>query len=99
MRATRYAIAVIGALTLFVGTSAAASDPLTTGTNATLLQAHAELALQAGPPSDLPGPVPDFVGTILDTIGQFLNGVLDGALGPAVSDEAGNAAVLGSTEG
>ncbi|MFB6156731.1 MAG: hypothetical protein ABEJ34_02685 [Haloferacaceae archaeon] len=44
----------------------------------------------AGPPADLPGPVPDFVTEILDTIRSFLSGGGDGSPGPAVSDVAGN---------
>ncbi|ELZ78495.1 hypothetical protein KU306_15215 [Haloferax larsenii] len=39
-----------------------------------------------GPPSELPGPVPDFVSDIHSAITDFLNGMLDGALGPVVSD-------------
>lgn len=41
--------------------------------------------LAAGPPSDLPGPVPDFVGDILGTVRSFLDGGVD-QLGKAVSD-------------
>lgn len=44
----------------------------------------------AGPPSDLPGPVPAFVEDILGSIQQFIDGTLDGDLGSQVSDIAGN---------
>lgn len=40
----------------------------------------------AGPPGDLPGPVPDFVSTIHNLITQFIDGTLDGSLGSAISD-------------
>lgn len=39
----------------------------------------------AGPPSDLPGPVPDFVGDVLGSVRSFLDGSIDD-LGKAVSD-------------
>lgn len=39
---------------------------------------------QAGPPSDLPGPVPEFVGDVLGAIRSFLDGSID-RLGEAVS--------------
>jgi hypothetical protein len=39
----------------------------------------------AGPPADLPGPVPDFVGDVLGTVRSFLDGSIDN-LGEAVSD-------------
>ncbi len=42
----------------------------------------------AGPPSDLPGPVPEFVGDLLDTIRGSASGAA-GGLGDAVSDLAG----------
>ncbi|MFB6218652.1 MAG: hypothetical protein ABEH77_05650 [Halobacteriaceae archaeon] len=38
----------------------------------------------AGPPADLPAPVPDFVGGILDAVRSFLDGSVDN-LGEAVS--------------
>lgn len=38
----------------------------------------------AGPPSDLPDPVPDFVEDILGSISDFLSGIL-GAVGDAIS--------------
>ena len=39
-----------------------------------------------GPPSDMPGPVPDFVGEIHDLINQHIDGAIDGVLGDHVSD-------------
>ncbi|OYR77111.1 hypothetical protein DJ77_06555 [Halorubrum ezzemoulense] len=45
----------------------------------------------AGPPSDLPDQVPDFVGGILDSVNEFLGGGVDD-LGETVSDIAGNGA-------
>lgn len=44
----------------------------------------------AGPPSDLPGPVPDFVGEILGSIQEFIDDVLEGDLGGTVSETAGS---------
>lgn len=41
-----------------------------------------------GPPGGLPDPVPDFVGDILDAITKFLQGVLGGNPGEAVSGAA-----------
>lgn len=43
----------------------------------------------AGPPGDLPGPVPDFVSTIHDLVSQFIDGTLDGSLGDVISDRLG----------
>lgn len=45
----------------------------------------------AGPPSDLPDQVPDFVGGILDSVNGFLSGGVDD-LGETVSEIAGTAA-------
>ena len=46
--------------------------------------------LAAGPPADLPGPVPDFVGAIHESIRAFVDGSLD-SLGGAVSETASGA--------
>ena len=43
----------------------------------------------AGPPSDLPDQVPEFVGDILNNVNDFLSGGVDN-LGESVSDVAGN---------
>ncbi|MFB6269615.1 MAG: hypothetical protein ABEH83_06710 [Halobacterium sp.] len=40
---------------------------------------------QAGPPTDLPAPVPDSVGDVLGSVRSFLDGAVDD-LGKAVSD-------------
>ncbi|CQH54671.1 uncharacterized protein HHUB_2113 [Halobacterium hubeiense] len=40
---------------------------------------------QAGPPTDLPAPVPDFVGEILGSVRSFLDGGVE-KLGSTVSD-------------
>lgn len=45
----------------------------------------ASSAGDAGPPEEMPGPVPDHVTQIHDTIRQFLNGGIDGSLGKAIS--------------
>lgn len=44
----------------------------------------AGMALQAGPPSDLPAAVPDFVGSILDEVGSSAGEATDG-LGETIS--------------
>ena len=44
----------------------------------------ARMALQAGPPTDLPAQVPDFVGNILGEIGSSAGEARDG-LGEAIS--------------
>ena len=51
----------------------------------------------AGPPSDLPNPVPDFVGEILSSIGESLSDGIDD-LGKTVSDIAGNGTDEGPVE-
>jgi hypothetical protein len=45
----------------------------------------AQMFAQAGPPADLPGPVPDFVGDILGTIGAAAGDAM-GGVGERVSD-------------
>lgn len=75
MTLARSAVAALVVLALFVGAGAAAPSGV-----------HEQA--DAGPPSDLPGPVPDFVGDVLNTVQQFLDGALE-ILGPAVSDDAG----------
>lgn len=56
------------------------ADPLTM---ATLANDAAQVVLQAGPPSDLPAQVPDFVNQILDTV-RTSGG--EGGLGEVISD-------------
>jgi len=76
MKPTRIVVAALAvlALTLGAGTAAAAPD------DAPSENAPAE----AGPPGDLPGPVPDFVGDVHETIAGFLDGTVEN-LGKAVS--------------
>lgn len=51
--------------------------------------ADAQTDGQAGPPSDLPGPVPDFVGDIHDLVTDHIEGLLPGSeLGDGVSENA-----------
>lgn len=57
------------------------TDPLTMAQFAT---DTAQIALQAGPPADLPGAVPDFVGNILGEIGSMA-GAESGGLGETIS--------------
>lgn len=64
-------LAVLAASALLVGAVGAVS-------------AQPDETNDAGPPDDLPEPVPDFVGEILGAIGEFLSGVLS-ALGSVVS--------------
>lgn len=45
---------------------------------------------RAGPVTDLPEPVPDFVEDLLGSIKKFVDGTLDNDLGDRVSDLAGN---------
>lgn len=61
-------------------------------------QSGADGAGDAGPPDELPGPVPDFVSDIHGLIQQFIDGTLD-SLGPNVSDAAGNGDSGESTDG
>jgi hypothetical protein len=51
----------------------------------------------AGPPSDLPDQVPDFVGSMLDSENERLGGGVDD-LGEAVSEVAGNGAGEGDAD-
>lgn len=56
------------------------ADPLTI---ATMAQETTKTVLQAGPPADLPAPVPDFVGQLLEKI-QSAAG--EGGLGEMISE-------------
>lgn len=82
MKLARIALVPMLVIALFAGTGMAAQTQTATDSPAQ--------AGQAGPPSDLPGPVPDFVEDILSSINDFLSGALDGDLGSVVSDIAGN---------
>lgn len=78
MKLTRIVVAALAvlALTLSAGAVAGAPDDAQAAENA---------PGEAGPPSDLPGLVPDFVGDIHEAIGGFLDGTVEN-LGKAVSD-------------
>lgn len=88
MNVRTIATVALAALLLFAGAAAATpgngADGTTTGADAG--------DGDAGPPSTLPGPVPDFVGDILDNINRFVNGDLDGSLGDVIRGIAGNGA-------
>lgn len=79
MKLTRITVATIAVLALLVSAGAAAAAP---GNGNAPDDAGPD---QAGPPTDMPGPVPDFVEEIHRTIGEFLDGSVD-SLGSAVSD-------------
>lgn len=78
MMKSKLAVAALVVLALTLGAGAAAAAPNGNG-NAP------DSARQAGPPTDLPEQVPDFVGDVHDAIGSFLDGNLEN-LGSAVSD-------------
>jgi len=80
-------LAVTGAAAATPGSTAPAdTDSEPAATDAT---DRSGAAGQAGPPGDLPDPVPDFVSDIHGLVQQFLDGTLD-SLGPDVSEAAGN---------
>jgi hypothetical protein len=86
MNATRRTITMLTALTLLV---AATAVP------AAAAAGHGETAVEAptdgaGPPADLPGPVPGVVEEILGAIGEFVSGLTPGEPAtdrPAVAQE------------
>lgn len=84
--------ALLGALVavVLIGTGIAAGGVAAVGPNAPGDTGPNAAAGDAGPPSDLPGPVPEFVGDALSAIDGFLSGEI-GTLGDAVSDLAGTA--------
>ena len=65
------ALAVLAAGLLLAGAAGAAT-------------AQPDEAGDAGPPSDLPDPAPDFVGDVLGAVGDFVGGSIEG-LGDTVS--------------
>lgn len=71
------------------------ADPLTM---VTFANDTAHMVMQAGPPSDLPAQVPDFVSDILDAV---RNSAGDGGLGETISDlvPGGDAAGSGADNG
>lgn len=58
------------------------TDPLAV---ATLATDAVQVTLQAGPPTDLPGPVPEFVGDILGAVGSAMGDAAEG-LGETISN-------------
>jgi hypothetical protein len=78
MNAIRTTLIVALATVVLIGTGAVAATP-----------GPDDASGDAGPPSDLPDQVPDFVGDILSNVNDFLSGGVDD-LGEAVSDVAGN---------
>lgn len=76
MNRTTYIVLVTAGLVVFPGVAMAA--PVHAQQSAAPNQAD------AGPPADLPEPVPDFVGSIHELIQQFLDGELTGSLGELV---------------
>lgn len=84
MTARTIIAAVLAVLVVTTGAAAAApgqADERATGDDT------ADDQHRQGPPSELPGPGPDFVNDIHRTVSEFLSGTLDGPLGDAVADE------------
>jgi hypothetical protein len=83
MARTKLAAIALAALLAVTGVAAAApgNAPADAGANDGTVG-------QAGPPSELPDPVPDFVGDIHDQIRSFIDGNVEN-LGEAVSGIAG----------
>lgn len=81
---TRLAAVALAALALLATAGASAAAPAEA-------PADSDRGADVGPPADLPDPVPDFVAGIHDLVGELL----DGALGPSVSDAASTDAAAG----
>lgn len=90
MNATRTALTAALAAVVLIGTGAAAG-----AVAAAPGPDDASGDREAGPPSDLPERVPDFVGGILDSVTEFLSGNVSD-LGETVSDVAGGDAPGGN---
>ena len=84
MNAIRTTLIVALATVVLIGTGAAAGAVAAT-------PGPDNSSGDAGPPSDLPEQVPDFVGDILNGVNDFLSGGVDD-LGENVSDIAGDGA-------
>lgn len=84
MKRTTLLVAAVAALVAATGAAAAAGSTAATDNTAS----GADTAEQAGPPDDLPGPVPEFVSEIHGLVDGVVDGALD-ALGSAVSGVAG----------
>lgn len=95
MNVTRTALLVAIAATVLIGTGVAAGAVAADapGTNAIDDSTVGAASDDAGPPDDLPAPVPEFVGDLYDAIDGFLSGVVDD-VGDTVSGIAGGAGVI-----
>jgi hypothetical protein len=82
---TRTTLAAIALAALLAVTGVAAAQPGNAPADA---GANGDDPGQAGPPTDLPDPVPEFVSDIHDRIRSFIDGNVDD-LGEAVSGIAG----------
>ncbi|WP_144796313.1 hypothetical protein [Halorubrum depositum] len=91
MNAIRTTLIVALATVVLIGTGAAGGAVAATS-------GPDDPAGDAGPPSDLPDQVPDFVGDVLSSVNDFLSGGVDD-LGDTVSDVAGNGDDAGSGDG
>ncbi|GAA0527805.1 hypothetical protein SAMN04488066_11486 [Halorubrum aquaticum] len=90
MNAIRTALLGALAAVVLIGTGVAAGGVAAAGPNAPAdVGPDANASDDAGPPSDLPEPVPEFVGDLLNEVDGFLSGEVEN-LGDAVSDLAGN---------
>jgi len=81
MNAIRTTLLVALATVVLIGTGAAAGAVAAT-------PGPDNASGDAGPPSDLPDQVPDFVGDVLNGVNDFLSGGVDD-IGETVSDVAG----------
>ena len=103
MKRTTLLVAAVAALVVMTSAAAAAPAGIAAADNGDTADtadtsAPADAAEQAGPPEDLPGPVPDFVADILNAVNGFIDGSVD-SLGATVSDVAGGDQADGNAEG
>lgn len=89
MNAIRTILVVALATVVLIGAGVAAGAVAADSTDAP--GPNGDASDDAGPPSDLPDPVPEFVGDLLGAIDGFLSGTIDD-LGETVSGIAGNSA-------
>ncbi|WP_096396013.1 hypothetical protein [Halorubrum trapanicum] len=90
MNALRTTLLVALATVVLIGTGAAAGAVAAT-------PGPDNASGDAGPPSDLPDQVPDFVSGVLDSVNEFLDGGVED-LGETVSDIAGNGGSEGNAD-
>jgi hypothetical protein len=103
MKPTTLLVAAVAVLVVVTGAAAAAPAGIAAADNGDTadtadMSAPADAAGQAGPPEDLPGPVPDFVSDILSAVNGFVDRSVD-SLGSTVSDISGGAQADDTTEG